>query len=323
MDARSSALFRSNIYPTSTKGELANDRKFLDAISDPEALDILWRYNGSEGAKLNALQRRQHDMAKHCRYAEEGVFPWGTPVGSNRVVCLCERTDCPLYARECSKFHPEGFTPIPGRDHAPTPSEVKKGTTKPKRRVRMVSAPKATGTKRPDTRVVTSTPSFGNQNRTPTHKVYMTSNGSVAGRRGPTRSRRWSAREDAILIEMYPIFGMSLNRWNKKLIDRSPVEILDRAHELNVRYVPEREREMRRAEPKVQTNKPKKSGSAQEKAAKKAHREAMRRRPWDSKEDDILRRMYPLYGADMILWSEKLKYRTKLAIEARAKQLGL
>lgn len=59
------------------------------------------------------------------------------------------------------------------------------------------------------------------------------------------------------------------------------------------------------------------------KAEKKRHREQMRKKPWEPGEDAFLRKNYPIYGAEMKDWPQKLKYRTKVAIEARARQLGL
>jgi spore cortex formation protein SpoVR/YcgB (stage V sporulation) len=119
---------------------------------------------------------------------------------------------------------------------------------------------------------------------------------------------------------MYPIHGITVRKWTKALPGRSVEEILDRAHALEVRYVPRRERKANGNMPKPRVIQ---SSDAQTKAAKKRRREEMRRRPWDTKEDDILRRNYPKFGANMVDWPQKLKYRTKEAIEKRAWQLGL
>lgn len=102
MSERSTLEFRSNIYPLVTNGQIANDRTFLDSISEPFALDVLWHYNATRGGKLNRLQRRQHGKGQHCMYADPGDYPWGTRIvdGTPRVVCLCENWTCPLM-REC------------------------------------------------------------------------------------------------------------------------------------------------------------------------------------------------------------------------------
>lgn len=102
MGDRSTLEFKSNIYPLSNEGQIINDRPFLDHISDPFALDLLWRYNGTRGSKLNRLQKRQFEKGQHCTYAETGDFPWGTRLvdGKPRVVCLCENWSCPLI-HEC------------------------------------------------------------------------------------------------------------------------------------------------------------------------------------------------------------------------------
>lgn len=102
MGDRSTLEFKSNLFPLSTKGQIVNDRPFLDSITDPFALDALWRYNASHGSKLNRLQKRQHEKGMHCSYADAGDYPWGTRMvdGAPRVVCLCENWACPLM-REC------------------------------------------------------------------------------------------------------------------------------------------------------------------------------------------------------------------------------
>ena len=326
MGPRSSLEFRSNIYPVSTKGKLVDDRKFLRAISDPEALDILWHYHGTRGSMLNALQNSQREKAMHCAYAEEGDYPWGTPVGGTHLVCLCERTDCPLYRTECSKRHPKGFKP---QLRTPVDSVTKERVVRVNATLSVQTktpAPKKTATRRLTCETVNATPRpkasrvVTSQQSTSSPRPTMPKG---SNRTAPTPFRPWTRREDAVLYEMYPLYGISVRKWTKQLPGRSIGEILDRAHELSVRYVSQRERESRQAESRVKTNSPKKSVSAKEMAAKKAHREAMRKRPWDTSEDAILRRMYPIYGADMIRWTEKLKYRTKPAIEARARKLGL
>lgn len=335
-EMRSSLEFRSNIYPTSTNGALCNDRKFLDAISDPEALGILWHHGGSQGSKLNPLQKKQHEKAMHCAYAEDGDYPWGTLVGTNRVVCLCERVECPRYRVECSKFHPEGF--VPGRNPEPSPIQSKA----PKRnatemRSTAASTPITSGKRSSVTLAQEEGPGKPRRSSfsfvtasTVERRSRQTLKATTSPKPHPERaaSQRtvrslhgpWTKREDDILREMYPIHGITVRKWTKALPGRSVEEILDRAHALKVRYVPQRERKDSRGRPKPQVLK---SSDAQSKAAKKKHREEMRRRPWDTKEDEILRRNYPKFGANMVDWPQKLKYRTKESIEKRARQLGM
>lgn len=97
MSDRSTLEFKSNIYPLSDEGQIINDRLFLVSISDPFALEALWRYNGTRGSKLNKLQKRQFGKGQHCSFAEAGDFPWGTRVidGIPTVVCSCENWSCP------------------------------------------------------------------------------------------------------------------------------------------------------------------------------------------------------------------------------------
>lgn len=71
VDATKSTL-TSNIYPSASRHSLADDREFLNAISDPEALDILWHYNGTQGSKLNSAQRRLHGATVRHIEAPDG-----------------------------------------------------------------------------------------------------------------------------------------------------------------------------------------------------------------------------------------------------------
>lgn len=101
MSDRSTLEFRSNLFPVK-KRQLDHDRSFLGSISDPFALDVLWRRNGTRGGLLNKLQKRQHGRGQHCMHADEGDYPWGTQRFGDelRVVCLCEKWRCPLMG-EC------------------------------------------------------------------------------------------------------------------------------------------------------------------------------------------------------------------------------
>ncbi len=96
MSDRSSLEFRSNIFPLDTGTQIVRDREFLDSISDPFALEALWKYNATRGSLLNKLQKWQHRKGQHCIYAEQGDYPWGTRLvdGEMRVVCLCENWRC-------------------------------------------------------------------------------------------------------------------------------------------------------------------------------------------------------------------------------------
>jgi hypothetical protein len=95
---KSTLEFKSNIYPV-TESSIRSDRKFLDAISDPFAL----RKMHSECISLNKLQRKQFEKGVHCSYADEGDYPWGTVLADDgpRVVCRCEKRDCPFFYTEC------------------------------------------------------------------------------------------------------------------------------------------------------------------------------------------------------------------------------
>jgi len=127
MSERSTLDFRSNIYPVATTGQLVQDRTFLSSITDPFALDALWKFNASRGSLLNGLQKRQHGRGQHCTYAEEGDYPWGTQrvCDELRVVCLCEKWDCPLMSKEC---RPGVVTPEVLAPEAEDTTQLEEGT---------------------------------------------------------------------------------------------------------------------------------------------------------------------------------------------------
>lgn len=125
MSDRSTLEFRSNLYPVEAKGQLINDRAFLGSISDPFALDRLWRHNATRGGLLSKLQRRQYDKGQHCMYADADDYPWGTlRIGDElHVVCLCEKWDCPLMGKcRPGVSVPEIVEPEP--EVTPPPEEV-------------------------------------------------------------------------------------------------------------------------------------------------------------------------------------------------------
>lgn len=292
MDERSTLRFRSNIFPTSTKGQLINDRKFLASISDPEALAILWRYNGSQGAYLNRLQQRQHDAAKHCSYADDGDFPWGTPVGSNRVVCLCEKTDCPRFG-ECTSPH--------------------SGSRHPKALGDGVSSPPVE-TPRPPSR----------QQTAPSARATRPSK-TGGSKTGSIFARSWSEDEKRRLREAYP--KCKRETLYRMFPHRSSSDVDLQIDLMGLASLPQ----PRRTKPKQNSvrgtrgNQPDASRKppSQQPAKKKRGKVTKNPKPWTVSEDVLIRRNYPRFGSDITRWSKQLYGRKKGDIEKRAKWLGL
>lgn len=292
MDERSTLQFRSNMFPTSTKGQLVNDRKFLASISDPEALDILWRYNGSQGAYLNSLQQRQHDAAKHCSYAEEGDYPWGTPVGSNHVVCLCEKANCPRYS-EC-------MAPQPSRKDS---KSLLAGTsTRPIKKLKPISQRQMA----PSSRAARP------------NKRESSETSSIFG-------RSWSEDEKRKLREAYPtcsreaLYRLFPNRSASDVdlqIDRMKLASLPRLRQTKTKQ---------KAGKGAMVNQPDSSRKqlTQQPTKKKQAKTTKNPRPWTVSEDVVIRSNYPRFGSDMRRWKKQLYGRKKGDIEKRAKLLGL
>lgn len=292
MDERSTLQFRSNIYPTSIKGRLINDRKFLASISDPEALAILWRYNGSHGAYLNRLQRKQHDAAKHCAYAEDGDFPWGTPVGSDRVVCFCEKTDCPRFG-ECTD--PQSITDDCKSLRGDNTGSQEIRPNRASQKQRIVS-----------TRVNSSSDKGGK-------KV------------GVVFTRGWSDDERRRLRGAY--FRCSREAIYKMFPHRSASDIDQQIELMGLATLPRPRRpkgrpKTGRSDRTIQPGASRKS-SAQQPAKKKRGKVKKAPKPWTVGEDVIIRSNYPHFGSDVARWKKPLDGRDKAEIEKRAERLGL
>jgi len=94
--------FRANLYPVETD-RILRDRKFLDQIIDPFALEKLSTITPTRNELLNKHQKKQLRRASyHCSLAYEDDYPWGTMFadGNPRLVCLCTRFSCPKF-KEC------------------------------------------------------------------------------------------------------------------------------------------------------------------------------------------------------------------------------
>ena len=93
--------FRSNVFPV-VAGDVLHDERFLHSLRDPLALQEFskraYRYFPSP------LQREilRKGVGVKCAYADPGDLAWGTirVDGEEKVVCLCEKYSCPLFA-EC------------------------------------------------------------------------------------------------------------------------------------------------------------------------------------------------------------------------------
>lgn len=96
----STVSLQSNVYPVVDEVPYY-DKAFLDAIHDPELLQIFNdRFKGLY--HLSPLQNEERVYAIHCMYAEKDDFPWGTIVtdAGEKVVCKCENYGCRLFG-EC------------------------------------------------------------------------------------------------------------------------------------------------------------------------------------------------------------------------------
>ena len=291
LDERSTLQFRSNIFPITTKGQLINDQEFLASISDPEALAILWRYNGSRGKFLNKLQQKQHDAAKHCAYAEEGDFPWGTPIGSDHVVCLCEKTDCPRFG-ECT-------APLSGGEH---PNLLRDG---------MPSLPKAVASSR---------------SQQPTTPAAPVSKPSKSGdtKKGSIFARGWSEGEKRRLREAY--LKCKRETLYKMFPHRSSSDVDWQINQMGLAAEPQPRHQktgrsmgtMSLTERSHYQKKPKQKG-----AKKKRKKAPAAPKPWTLDDDVLIRRNYPQFGTNMALWDARISSRSNEEIELRAKLLGV
>lgn len=102
----STLILESNLQVT-CKERLYEDNKFLESIEDPRALEkiksfiIRQRYNTSYS--LSKEQKMIYEASsEHCKYADEGDFPWGiiqTSEGTFQKVCRCMKTTCEYFNR--------------------------------------------------------------------------------------------------------------------------------------------------------------------------------------------------------------------------------
>lgn len=106
---KSNVTLRSNVYINKTKRR--NDPDFVQHIRDYVPLSQHYYdpvYRTSE-VPLTPVQCEilAHGAPKCAK--ESGTMSWGVPIGSERFVCRCEKTDCPRYAI-CSAY--SNFEPI-------------------------------------------------------------------------------------------------------------------------------------------------------------------------------------------------------------------
>ena len=67
-------------------------------------------------------------------------------------------------------------------------------------------------------------------------------NADVKSSRGPDYDRPWSKEEDEVIQEMYPLYGPSVRRWDKRLEERTVPQIVERARELSLSFRTSRKR---------------------------------------------------------------------------------
>lgn len=125
--SKSTIEFKANLYPVDSD-RIIRDRKFLDQIVDPFALEKLSTITPTRNELLNKHQKKQLRRASyHCSFAYENDYPWGTQLtdGEPRLVCLCTRYSCPQF-KEC---RPNFVIPEQGQTRT-APTDTAKGTYK-------------------------------------------------------------------------------------------------------------------------------------------------------------------------------------------------
>lgn len=93
----SNVTLRSNVYIN--KSSRRNDPDFVHHLRDYSSLSKYYNpvYRTSE-VPLTPVQREIIAYGTPKCSLESGTMSWGVPIGSERFVCRCEKTDCPRYA---------------------------------------------------------------------------------------------------------------------------------------------------------------------------------------------------------------------------------
>lgn len=101
----STVAFRSNLQPVI--GSYESDRRFLSAIHDPFALEVMKKRGFNT---VTPIQNREYQSASlHCAYAFPDDYPFGTVIdenGKERVVCKCTNTKCGYFSSCRPDFDP-------------------------------------------------------------------------------------------------------------------------------------------------------------------------------------------------------------------------
>lgn len=101
----STVAFRSNLQPV--VGSYESDRRFLSAIHDPFALEVMKKRGFNT---VTPIQNREYLSASlHCAYAFPDDYPFGTVIdenGKERVVCKCTNTKCGYFSSCRPDFDP-------------------------------------------------------------------------------------------------------------------------------------------------------------------------------------------------------------------------
>lgn len=101
----STVAFRSNLQPV--VGSYESDRRFLSAIHDPFALEVMKKRGFNT---VTPIQNREYQSASlHCAYAFPDDYPFGTVIdenGKERVVCKCTNINCGYFSSCRPDFDP-------------------------------------------------------------------------------------------------------------------------------------------------------------------------------------------------------------------------
>lgn len=101
----SNIAFKSNLQYV--KESVKRDSYFLASIHNPFALEQM--KDLGIGTFTPIQEKEYRDASKHCAYAFEDDYPWGTIInaqGMPQVVCKCTKTNCPIFAKCRPDFEP-------------------------------------------------------------------------------------------------------------------------------------------------------------------------------------------------------------------------